>query len=1013
MKAMKRTKSLVAIAAGMCLASVVMAQSTTGNVQGSAKPGTQVVISSNSGLTRTVTADASGRFSANQLPVGDYTIKGDGATRNVTVTVGATASVALDNSLETVTVTGVRAKIDTTTTESRTVFTAKELSRLPLTQNAQSIALLSPGANAGSGQYFGNLTSFGGAGVSENAYYINGFFAGEPLSNLGQMEMPYGAIAQQETYTGGYSAKYGRSDGGVISQVGKSGTNEFVFGGQISITPKSMRSDARDIYYPKLDLPAGYEYANGTQPGTLYRRASGDTNQIEKYSLYAGGPIIQDKLFAFVALEAYKRKYVTTPAAGVAYSTDAEVTDPKAYLKLNWNITNDHLLEYTHLREKYKYSGKRYAYDFATGNGGALQPTVPTPEKRNSDYNILSYTGYLSDSLTLSATLGRGNYTNTQINPTILPGVPFVSTPTNQNPALNGGTPIPNRQGGYQGRDGRDISTGLRADVEWKINNAHTLSFGIDNIKFEAENEGTSQVAPYFQYARIAGCGNISGGLGVGSPCSETNPDGYYVRELKYFNNTTMSLDQKAWYVEDRWNLTKNFLLSLGLRNDRFTNKNDTGTAYMDAKNQWAPRIAATWDVMGDQSLKAFANAGRYFLALPNNVAIRGASASTFTYQYSTYTGIDANGLPTGLTPVNSPSGTPSGPVSSNLEVGKPVDVESFAPKDMKNMYQDEFILGFEKALTKGWTVGAKFTHRALKSAVDDMCDSDAVGAAAGLEFMSVDYDAGKYVYQNANGKQYYLSACYMFNPGGSNTYSFEPVGGGERLSKKISSAELGYQEGVKRTYNSVDLFLERAFDNVWSLRIDYTYSKLKGNTEGQVKSEFGQDNISKTQDWDAWQIMAFANGYLFNDRRHQLKIRGAYQFTKEWLVMGNARVLSGSPSNCLGYYNPGNIDEESDAADPIHYGSSYHTCFGKVATPGDVRTPWTHNVDLGLQYRPAFANGKLSFTANVFNVLNQRKIRQVDVTSETGPYTVSNTYGMQTSATAPRYWQFSVSYDY
>ena len=69
--------------------------------------------------------------------------------------------------------------------------------------------------------------------------------------------------------------------------------------------------------------------------------------------------------------------------------------------------------------------------------------------------------------------------------------------------------------------------------------------------------------------------------------------------------------------------------LSMGLRNDQFTNANNFGEKYLDAKNQWAPRLGFAWDVNSDGSFKVFGNAGRYFLAMPNNVAIRGASAST------------------------------------------------------------------------------------------------------------------------------------------------------------------------------------------------------------------------------------------------------------------------------------------------------------------------------------------------------------------------------------------------
>src|SRR5690606_12156249 len=220
----------------------------------------------------------------------------------------------------------------------------------------------------------------------------------------------------------------------------------------------------------------------------------------------------------------------------------------------------------------------------------------------------------------------------------------------------------------------------------------------------------------YWEYARQANPSSpISPALGVGP----SGGDGYFVRELAYFTNTSMSLDQKAWYLEDRWQVTDNVLLSLGVRNDQFTNKNDRGEVYMDAKNQWAPRLGLSWDVFGDASFKVFANAGRYFLAMPNNVAIRGASASTFTYDYYTYTGVDQNGLPTGLTPVPGVGGAPPPcPVSSNGEYGTPVDVLAFAPSDLKNMYQDEYILGFDTMVAESLMLGTKFTFRDLKSSI-------------------------------------------------------------------------------------------------------------------------------------------------------------------------------------------------------------------------------------------------------------------------------------------------------
>ena len=77
----------------------------------------------------------------------------------------------------------------------------------------------------------------------------------------------------------------------------------------------------------------------------------------------------------------------------------------------------------------------------------------------------------------------------------------------------------------------------------------------------------------------------------------------------------------------------------------------------------------------------------------------------------------------------------------------------------------------------------------------------------------------------------------------------------GNLVEVPLSAAQLGFPD-LKRIYQGVDLFLERPFDGKWEARVDYTFSKLEGNNEGQVKSEFGQTNISKTQDWDAAALM-------------------------------------------------------------------------------------------------------------------------------------------------------------
>ncbi len=344
----------------MCFVGGVQAQSTSGTIYGTtpAGEGSTVTVQNQSGFSRTIPVDASGRYNIGNLPIGTYTVtlqQGGQVVetrRDVTIRVGAGTDVSFGGGtstaggdatdLGTITVTAANVPpIDVTSVDTRTVITAEELERLPTRRSAEAIALLSPGAVAGAAGFgaLRGLVSFGGSGVSENAYYINGYFTGEPVSNLGGTGLPYNSIDQQETYTGGYSARYGRSDGGVISQVGKRGTNEAHFGGQVTWSPKDWREDREAVYFPNIDLSGAnsnpnlpvacdanpdpnivnlvtcqYEYEDGDLPGTLALR--GDREEVSRttVSTYAGGPLIPDKLFGFVALEADITKVQTHPA---------------------------------------------------------------------------------------------------------------------------------------------------------------------------------------------------------------------------------------------------------------------------------------------------------------------------------------------------------------------------------------------------------------------------------------------------------------------------------------------------------------------------------------------------------------------------------------------------------------------------------------------------------------------------------------------------------------------------
>jgi hypothetical protein len=243
--------SRISLALALALGSTVaIAQSTTGSIFGQAPvaEGESVQVKGTSGVTREVAVGTDGRYTVGSLPLGSYTVslmQGGKVvdTRNdIGLRVGSGTEVSFAaasgdaTSLSSVTVSAnALPAIDVSSVDARTVITSQQLAKLPLARSAEAIALLAPGVVPGysgfkSGTTGGSLVSFAGSSVTENAYYLNGFNTTDPLSGFGGISLPYGAIDQQEILSGGYGAAYGRSDGGVISQSGKRGTNEWHFG---------------------------------------------------------------------------------------------------------------------------------------------------------------------------------------------------------------------------------------------------------------------------------------------------------------------------------------------------------------------------------------------------------------------------------------------------------------------------------------------------------------------------------------------------------------------------------------------------------------------------------------------------------------------------------------------------------------------------------------------------------------------------------------------------------------
>lgn len=1008
------------------LSTAVMAQSNaTGNIFGrvDAAAGSSIVIeNTGTGLKRTLTPDANGRFAATSLPTGTYkaSLIRNGAVADtqdgIEVLLGQGAEVAFGaaKNLQSVQVVGRRTRIDVSNTNNGSTFTAKELESIPAVRNVDNIIQLAPNTTRADPSYSGGA-SFGGGAPSENSYYINGFPVTNALTQLGGSQLPFGAIGQAQILTGGFGAEFGRSVGGVVNIATKSGTNTWEAGVQVSVKPAALRSKSVDLYYPTTGDPQ-----NASTDGTLRLRRSENSVSETSTSAYLSGPIVQDKLLMFLALEQIKTD--TDYVAGLRTSTttgsngwgEDRLKTQRFLGKLDWNLTNDHRLEWTTIGDRPTLDQSFSGYDYTTGarngvvtSGGHFQ-NIDNLTAQGADVNIIKYTGDLTPDLTLTALYGKSNSPHINAyngyDPTI-PGVTFGSStaraPGVDYPVLN---PISGQNVLAPGSE--DNVKGFRLDLEYRMNK-HTIRGGLDDNKLASNNAGVvvsgGKLYSYYIASRANAHNpnfrpfNASTGIDLQNPAyGPLANQGYYGREYIFNSVTSAQSNQTAQYIEDKFQATKDLLLTAGLRRETYENLNGDGNPFLTNK-QLNPRFSAAWDVNGNSTFKVFGSAGRYSLQIPTHIAVRGASRSTYTRSYFTYTGVDATGAPIGRIDVTEPR-------SSNNEYGQPKDYQSVSATDLKPTYQDEFTLGFEKALTANYNGGVKMTYRSLKSTIDDFCDYRP-------------FDAWLARNPSVDSSNWGGFGCASINPGIANTFLIDFNDRNPDVSRRgqhtvvaLSADDIGLP-GAERKYFALDFFLEHPLKNNWYGKVNYTYSTSKGNTEGQTLSDTttAQADVAATQTWDHPELAEGAYGYLPNDRRHQIKAFGFVRITPEWQLGGNLLLASGRPKNCIGYY-AGTSPTQAD----VDYGSSYFYCNG-VATPrgSQGNLPWDKRLDLNVVYKPEAVKG-LAFAVDVTNVFNTQTAQKVDESYNNNvDNAISATYDRITSLTPPRSVRLSATYDY
>ncbi|HEY4292872.1 TonB-dependent receptor [Luteibacter sp.] len=992
---LKRTALASALAATL-FAAGAHAQSTVGDIYGSADTAQTIQIQNlDTGATRTMTVGEDGRYRAASLPIGNYrvNVQQDGQTvssREINVVAGQSAQVNFaapggDHggayALDTVTVSAnALATIDVTSVQSRTSFTADQLNKLPVPRNVVDVAALTPGTVKGDSA-FDNLPSFGGASVAENSYYVNGFNVTNLYNNLSFSEVPFQAIQQLDVQTGGYGAQYGFSTGGVTSVITRRGTNEWKGGGSWVYTPAWGREQAPTTH---------------TKDGTLYRTYQKDSDNQNVYSAWLGGALVKDKLFFYGIFQSDRQTQTTYPIATSSAAAKRNTKSNPFYLiKMDWNIDDSNILEWTSMNNT-KHTTNRY---FGSSIDEEGKPSADDylgrrNVKTGGSTNIFKYTGYLTDDITLSAQWGKlksknsSEYTSADGSVTRYDG--NIDSPNSGCPyvidrrsSTLAGTTSPLRScyldSNIDRFDGEDQRTAYRVDLDWKLGD-HSLSGGYSREKWTSE-AGKSYAGGVLYYYR------------TNSHAED------YVTQYNYRTGGSVAVDQKSWYLQDNWQVTDNVLAYIGVRNDSFSNKNGAGENFVRQGNIWQPRLGFSWDVFGDSATKIYGTAGRYSLPIAANVALRAATASYYTLQNYSYSSIDPS---TGVPDLGDPLGER---IIVNGENGITPNPRSVASKGLKPYSQDEYILGFQHRIQSDneflndWVVGAKATYRRLNNAIDDTCDWRPFyeyGKSIGLDM-------------DANGDRFTAPpttpGCFIYNPGSKVTVDVDLDGSGKLHNVTIPGSTFGAK--AKRTYQAVTLSAEKATDSLY-VNASYTWSKNRGNTEGLVNSDNGQDDTGTTSAFDYPELTVGANGYLPNDRRHSFKVYGGYTITPEWSVGVNGLLESGRPTSCFG-------GGDGTIAGIPSYNSEFFYCEGKISGRGRAkRLPWTWTLSPNVVYTPAHAKG-LTMQLDLINAFNNAKPTSITEIAENGDdqayYT--STYRVPKYFQTPRYVRLMVQYDF
>lgn len=352
---------------------------------------------------------------------------------------------------------------------------------------------------------------------------------------------------------------------------------------------------------------------------------------------------------------------------------------------------------------------------------------------------------------------------------------------------------------------------------------------------------------------------------------------------------------------------------------------------------------------------------------------------------------------------------------SGNQDPGGVSDPTTLVSKNLKPQYMDEFIVGGEYNFPNRMKISANFTYRKLGAVLEDV-DFDGSGnyrsvIAAFCATQNQAFCNGTTVPTIGSG------GYVLMNPGKDLIVNVADANGALH-EVTIPASFIGLPK-AQRTYWAAELKWEKPFENGWGLTASYVWSRSRGNYEGGVKSDNGQDDTGLTQDFDEIGWMDGAYGFLPNHREHTFKVFGNWKPTERWNLGFNALLQSPRKFGCIGTYSAGD-GRATDTLAASWYCDAQIIAGNIKGTPGEpvgrgtvFSGDWNKRVDLSFAYTIPMESiaGGITIRADVFNVFNFKSKLDFNEFGDLDDIaTINPNYRKVTSFQTPRFFRFGVS---